>query len=209
MKQLTELVPQVEKFNLIAKEMSKKVESGLSIEYKYISDAEIVETSKNSLYRSKLKITVHVINRDEGRSYYWSVDIFRNRFEHAMQMWEEFIRQGKKFQWSKEADPYWDPEEYQPIAFAHLTLECLMFNVSFAGDVAIVRAGRKVGRITVHVYPSDIKGLTNATIEGVGENGTFKISSPHDQTEKTLYFVFEITAVEIVETSIDFDTFKL
>jgi hypothetical protein len=36
-KQLVDLVPQVERFNLMAKEMNKKIECGLSIEYKYIS----------------------------------------------------------------------------------------------------------------------------------------------------------------------------
>ena len=44
--------------------MNKKVEAGLSIEYRFICDAEIVEASKNALYKSKLKITVHVINKD-------------------------------------------------------------------------------------------------------------------------------------------------
>ena len=35
-------MPLIERFNLMAKEMSKKVESGLSIEYRYISDTEII-----------------------------------------------------------------------------------------------------------------------------------------------------------------------
>lgn len=104
-----ELVPQVEKFNLIAKEMKKRVECGLSIEYRYISEAEIVEVVKNKSYKSKLKITVHVINREEGRSYYWPLDIFRNRLEHADELWEEFIRAGKNFKYNRDLDPYWDP----------------------------------------------------------------------------------------------------
>lgn len=164
MKQLTELVPQVQKFNLIAKEMSKKIECGLSIEYRYITDAEIVESSKNNTYKSKLKITVHVIHHEEGRSYYWSLDIFRNRFEHALEMWDEFIRRGKNFKWSKQADPYWDPQTYQAVAYGHLTLECLMFNIAYAGDVAIVRGGKKIGRMEVNIYPADSLGLENLTI---------------------------------------------
>lgn len=39
-KQLIELVPMVEKFNLIAKEMGKNIEAGLSIDYNYISEGE-------------------------------------------------------------------------------------------------------------------------------------------------------------------------
>ena len=57
-------MPEVEKFNLIAKEMNKRIESGLSIEYKYISDAEILEACKNNNYKSKLKITIHILNRE-------------------------------------------------------------------------------------------------------------------------------------------------
>jgi hypothetical protein len=68
----------------MAKEMNKKIECGLSIEYKYISEAEIIEVLKNNTYKSKLKILIHVINRDEGRSYYWDTNIFKNRFEHTL-----------------------------------------------------------------------------------------------------------------------------
>lgn len=41
-KQLIELVPMVEKFNLIAKEMGKNIESGLSIDYNYLSEGEVL-----------------------------------------------------------------------------------------------------------------------------------------------------------------------
>lgn len=83
-------------------------------------------------------------------------------------MWEEFIRKGKHFKWSKEADPYWDPETYQAVAYGHLTLQCLMFNISYTGDVAIVKGGKKIGRMTINVYPTDNLGKDNLTIEGMG-----------------------------------------
>ena len=94
-------------------------------------------------------------------------------------MWEEFIRKGKGKAISKEADAYWDPECYQSIAYAHLALECLMFNISFLGDIVIVRGGKSIGRMQVHIFPTDSKGLTNTSIEGTGEHGTYKITSPH------------------------------
>lgn len=131
---------------------------------------------------------VRVINREEGRSYTWTLDIFRNRHEHALELWEEFIRIGKDFRYTKDIDPYWDPESYQTVAYAHLTLECLMFNISFSGDVGIVRGGRKIGRMSIGVYPCDRHGVDNLSIDGKGENSTYKITSPHEQVERTLSF---------------------
>ena len=126
-----------------------------------------------------MKITVHIINRDEGRSYYWPLDIFRNRYEHALELWEGFIRAGQHFRIEKENDPYWDPETYQTVAYAHLTLECLMFNLSFAGELAIVKGGEKIGKLSVNLYPTDSLGTINTGIEGKGEDGTFRITNPH------------------------------
>lgn len=59
------------------------MECGLSVQYRYISESETIEVLKNNSYRSKLKITIHVMNKDENRSYYWNTEIFRNRFELA------------------------------------------------------------------------------------------------------------------------------
>ena len=83
-------------------------------------------------------------------------------------MWEEFIRRGNKFKYTKEQDPYWDPETYQSVAYAFVTLECLMFSIAFEGEVAIIKSGRKIGRLMVSIYPSDSKGTSNSSIEGRG-----------------------------------------
>lgn len=92
--------------------MNKKVECGLSIQYKYISQAQIIDVLKNNTYKSKLKIMIHVINRDQGRSYYWNSDIFKNRYEHALEYFDSFIKFGKSFRTNLEQDPYWDPEKF-------------------------------------------------------------------------------------------------
>lgn len=91
LKQLVELVPKVEQFNLMAKSMGKRVESGLSVQYKFISEGETIDLLKNS-YKSQLRILIHVLNKDENRSYYWNTDIFRNRYELALEFFEEYLR---------------------------------------------------------------------------------------------------------------------
>lgn len=47
---------------------------------------------KNSSYKNKIKISIHVHNKGEKRSYFWNVDIFKNRYEIAMSMFEIYIR---------------------------------------------------------------------------------------------------------------------
>lgn len=81
----------IEKFNLMGKEMRRRIEAGLSIEYKYISEGEMIDALKNNSYKSKLKILIHVINKEELRGYYWSTEVFKNRFEHAVDAFELYI----------------------------------------------------------------------------------------------------------------------
>lgn len=79
-------------------------------------------------------------------------------------MWEEFIRVGKAFRIDRERDPYWDPESHQVVAYGHVTLECLMFNISYEGAVSIVKGGKQVGKMTVHIYPTDKAGSASLSI---------------------------------------------
>ena len=37
------------------------------------------------------------MNRDEGRGYYWDVQIFNNRYEHALECFDNFLKSRKKF----------------------------------------------------------------------------------------------------------------
>ncbi len=43
-----------------------------------------------------------------------------------------------------------------------------MFNLSFDGDIAIVKGGKKIGKARAKVYPTDAKGVTNLCIDGKG-----------------------------------------
>lgn len=54
-----------------------------------------------------------------------------------------------------------------------------MFNLSFAGELAIVKGGEKIGKLSVNLYPTDSLGTINTGIEGKGEDGTFRITNPH------------------------------
>jgi hypothetical protein len=81
---------------------------------------------------------------------------------------------------NKDTDPYWDPEKYETVAHTHLTLECLMFNISYHGEIVIVNHAKKVGRMLATILPTDSKGVQNMSIDEKGENGEYKISNPHE-----------------------------
>jgi hypothetical protein len=51
----------------------------------------MIEALKNNNYKSKLKILIHVINKEECRGYYWTIEVFKNRFEHAIDAFELYI----------------------------------------------------------------------------------------------------------------------
>lgn len=173
----------------MAKEMSKRIECGLSIEYKYISEAEIIEVLKNNTYKSKLKILIHVINRDEGRSYYWDTTIFRNRFEHTLEYFDNYIKLGKNFKYTREEDPYWDPEKFETIACTHITLETLLFNISFNGDIAIISHSKKIGKIHARLYQTDRNGAEDLSLDNPNNQTEYRLINPHEQIEKTIYFI--------------------
>ena len=43
--------------------------------------------------------------------------------------------------------------------------------------------------MTVNIYPTDSTGKVNMSIEEKGEDGKYKITNPHEQTQKSLTFV--------------------
>lgn len=43
-----------------------------------------------------------------------------------------------------------------------------MFNISYQGDIGIVRGGKKIGRMNILLFPTDAKGVSNLSIEGKG-----------------------------------------
>jgi hypothetical protein len=49
-----------------------------------------MEVLKNKK-RKNNNIYIHIINKKEGRSYYWPADVFRNRYELAVSMFGIYL----------------------------------------------------------------------------------------------------------------------
>jgi hypothetical protein len=47
----------------------------------------------------------------------------------------------------------------------------------------------------VKLMPTDNKGLLDLSIDDRGENNEYKITNPHEQLEKTVYFLLEISNI--------------
>ena len=71
----------IERFNLMAKEMSRLIEAKIEIEYRNFSHYEIIEALKNftkskwkkDLAFSNVQIKIVVANLEEARIYKWPV----------------------------------------------------------------------------------------------------------------------------------------
>jgi hypothetical protein len=82
----------IRKFNLIAKDMKRLIEGKIFIEYRNFSHYEMVETLKNYAMNKRssgnnISIKIIISNCEEGRVYKWSIDVFKNRYEIAEQIY--------------------------------------------------------------------------------------------------------------------------
>lgn len=79
--------------------MGRQVEGKIEIEYRNFSHFEIVEALKNftkSKWKkdsnfSNLQLRVAVANLEEGKLYKWPLEVFKNRFEIAEEMFQKYI----------------------------------------------------------------------------------------------------------------------
>jgi phosphopantetheinyl transferase len=64
-----------------------------------------------------------------------------------------------------------------------------LFNISYSGDIAIISHSKKIGKIKVNLYQTDRNGNENLSIDAKEDNNEYKLISPHEQIEKTIYFI--------------------
>ena len=74
-----------------------------------------------------------------------------------------------------------------------------MYNLSFSGDIAIVNHSKRIGKMKAKLYQTDKSGNEMLCIDEKGLNGEYKLIHPHDQIEKQIYFVLELSQIEIIE----------
>ena len=72
----------LEKLNLWAREMGRNLEGKVEIEYHNFTNYEIIDALKSSI-GGKIGIHIKIYNFEEGRTYKWPVEVFKNRFEIA------------------------------------------------------------------------------------------------------------------------------
>ena len=90
-KELVELIPMLEKFNLWGREMGRNLEGKVHIEYRNFTNYEIIDSLKNNRNFCRFCLMIKILNYEEGRSYKWTVDIFKNRYEILENLFERFL----------------------------------------------------------------------------------------------------------------------
>ena len=160
-KQLLELIPMVRRFNLIAREMKRLIEARITIDYRNFSHYEMIEILRG--YHSKartsnLHIRIAIFNCEEGRIYHWPQEIFSNRYEIAEQVFDKFAATEQPparpdNQADRAKDPFWDPPDFIPQGIGYVSLEVLLFNLSYEGYVSVVYRSAVVAKAFLAVTP--------------------------------------------------------
>ena len=79
---------------------------------------------------------------------------------------------------------------------SYLSLECLLYQFSYTGTVAIVNQGRKVGYMDVTFYPLINQGGNLVKFDNA--NDAIKIFNPRDLIERSLSFEMSIKNLKII-----------
>jgi hypothetical protein len=93
----------IEKFNLMSKEMKKNIECRISINYYYVCENEYLEIleikkAKSGKENKSSYFLIKVINRNECRCCFWTIDIFKYRYEVAESIFNLFCYDYQEYQ---------------------------------------------------------------------------------------------------------------
>ena len=101
--------------------------------------------------QNRTNIAIRVKNNEEGTVYYWTPDIFHNRYD----LMKELDLQNLK----NEDDPLWDEAKQVLIGYSFYKLEPLSYLIGNLSELAIISPnGNMIGKLKVDVAPHDEDG---------------------------------------------------
>jgi hypothetical protein len=57
----------------------------------------------------------------------------------------------------KGKDPFWDPIDFVPSGFGYLAIECMLYNISFEGEISFVFNSKLIGKAFISIIPVKVK----------------------------------------------------
>ena len=107
-----------------------------------------------------INIFIRVENYEEGNVYYWSQNIFHDRYDSLKELYNKFIDEGFDLSTlKKEDDPLFDQPKQSLLGYAFYKLEPLAYLMNNCTNIPIISVnGETEGTITIDVIPVDENG---------------------------------------------------
>ena len=107
-----------------------------------------------------INILIRVENFEEGNVYYWSQDMFHDRYDILKELYNKFIEENYDITTlSKENDPLYDIPKQSLLGYAFYKLEPLAYLMNNCTSIPIISVtGSTEGSIVIDVVPINDKG---------------------------------------------------
>ena len=107
-----------------------------------------------------VNIFIRVENYEEGHVYYWSQNIFHDRYDSLKELYNKFLEEGIDItSLSKEDDPLFDQPKQSLLGYAFYKLEPLAYLMNNCTTIPIISVnGDSEGNIIIDVVPINEKG---------------------------------------------------
>ena len=149
---LKNLMKKIYKFKGMLEDLKRNVELDLFLSKNLIDHYNDPNTPIN--------IFIRVENYEEGNVYYWSQDIFHDRYDLLKELYNKFIEEDYDItKLSKENDPLYDIPKQSLLGYAFYKLEPLAYLMNNCISIPIISVtGDTEGTIVIDVVPINDKG---------------------------------------------------
>ena len=129
-----------------------------------------------------INIFIRVENFEEGNVYYWTQNIFNDRYDSLKELYNKFLEENYDITLlPKEEDPLSDKPQQSLLGYAFYKLEPLAYLMNNCTSIPIISVnGETEGTIVIDVVPTDENGeefeeIPENPMELVGENLQFYV----------------------------------
>ena len=149
---LINIVKKMYKLKGIIEDLKRNVELDLFLSKNLIDHYNDPNTPVN--------IFIRVENYEEGNVYYWSQNIFHDRYDSLKDLYNKFLDEGYDISsLSKEDDPLFDQPKQSLLGYSFYKLEPLAYLMNNCSNIPIISVnGEAQGTITIDVMPVDENG---------------------------------------------------
>ena len=171
---LTNIVKKIFKIKGIIEDLNRNVDLDLFLSKNLIDHYNDPNTPIN--------IFIRVENFEEGDVYYWSQNVFNDRYDSLKEIYNKFLEENYDITFlPKDEDPLLDTPQQSLLGYAFYKLEPLAYLMSNCTSIPIISINGEVeGSVTIDVVPVDENGkefeeIPENPMDLVGENLQFYV----------------------------------